>query len=858
MKHFFTVVFILTQYTLFSQITDDFGDGDFTANPAWAGTGADYTVNASFELQLNNTVAATSYLSTLHALTNLDDKEWRFHVRQSFSPSGSNFGRVYLTSSSADLSSDPDGFYLQFGEAGSTDAVRLFNVQSGVDIEILAGTTGQIASSFQMGVRVVRDNTGLWELYLDDTGGTSYALAASGTDPTNLLGSHFGFFSEYTASNADNFFYDDVYIGDEVVDVTPPTIASVTAISATEIEVLFDEAVDQTTAETTTNYSYAPNGSAITSAVRDGVNSALVHVTVAGTFANGTIYTLTTNNVQDLEGNTMISQDENFAFLIAEPPVWGDVIINEFVCDPTPVVGMPEAEFVEIYNRSTKIFDVQSWQLGDASGFGTVQQAWLLPGEYLTLTTTTYEDSFALASVGVTSFPSLNNSGDHIVLMSDLGVPIDSIVYTDDWYQDDTKDGGGYSIERINPDDPCTDISDWAASNGASGGTPGAQNSIYDTTPDTQAPTIDQTIALAPNFLEVHFSEGMDSTSLSDAIITINPTLTIQNNFVLDTYPSMLTLQFQENLAQSQTYQIELQNVADCWSNTANLNAIFALPATVEPGDLIINEILFNPVTGGYDYVELYNNSDKLLDLNMLEMANFDDDTISNNAIIESNFLLFPGEYAVITEDSTQVQQQYPSSVLGRFVESDLPTYSNDEGSVYLIRGNQTIDAVSYLDDWHFQLIDDDNGKSLERIEPDAPSNDRNNWHTAAESVGFGTPGGENSQFYPALTNGTFSYTSETVSPDNDGFEDVLQINYEMNAIGYIGTFRIFDDRGRQVATVIDNELLSTEGTLSWQGVTDEGTKASIGPYVGIFEAYDVQGGLIFTGKKVFVVAGNI
>ena len=60
------------------------------------------------------------------------------------------------------------------------------------------------------------------------------------------------------------------------------------------------------------------------------------------------------------------------------------------------------------------------------------------------------------------------------------------------------------------------------------------------------------------------------------------------------------------------------------------------------------------------------------------------------------------------------------------------------------------------------------------------------------------------------------------------------------------------------MATVIDNELLSTEGTLSWQGVTDEGTKASIGPYVGIFEAYDVQGGLIFTGKKVFVVAGNI
>ncbi|MCR9171470.1 MAG: lamin tail domain-containing protein [bacterium] len=858
MKHFFTAVFILTHYVLFSQITDDFSDGDFTANPTWSGTDADYIVNGSFELQLNNSVADTSYLSTPHALANLDNKEWSFHVRQSFSPSGSNYGRVYLTASSADLTTDPDGFYLQFGEAGSLDAVRLFRVESGVDVEILAGTAGQIATSFQMGVRVVRDNTGLWELYLDDTGGTSYALAASATDATNLLGTHFGFFSEYTLSNADNFFYDDVYIGDEVIDVTPPSIASVTAISATEIDVLFNEAVEQTTAETTSNYSYAPNGSAITSAVRDGVNPALVHLTIAGTLLNGSTYTLTVNNVQDLEGNAMSNQDENFAYLIAETPVWGDVIINEFVCDPTPVVGMPDAEFVEIYNRSSKIFNVQSWLLGDETDDGTIQDAWLLPGEYLILTATSDVDSFALETVGVTSWASLNNAGDHIVLTSDLGVAIDSIVYTDEWYKDDNKDGGGYSIERINPEDPCTDISDWAASNDVSGGTPGAQNSIYDTTPDTQAPSIAQTIALAPNFLEVHFSESMDSTSLSDAIITINPTLTIQNNYVLEAYPSMLTLQFQENLVQSQMYEIELQNVADCWSNMANVNATFALPATVEPGDIIINEILFNPVTGGYDYVELYNNSDKLLDLNLLEMANLDDDTISNNALIDQNFLLFPGTYVVITEDTTQVQQQYPASVIGRFVESDLPTYSNDEGTVYLINGNQIIDAVSYLDDWHFQLMDDDDGKSLERIEPDAPSNDRNNWHTAAESIGFGTPGGENSQFYPALTNGTFNYTSETISPDNDGFEDVLQINYEMNAPGYVGTFTVYDDRGRKVATVIDNELLSTTGTLSWQGVSDEGTKASIGPYVGIFEAYDVQGGLIFTGKKVFVVAGNI
>jgi hypothetical protein len=314
---------------------------------------------------------------------------------------------------------------------------------------------------------------------------------------------------------------------------------------------------------------------------------------------------------------------------------------------------MPEVEYVEIYNRSTKIFNVQSWRLGDASSDGTIQQAWLQPGEYLTLTTTAYVDSFANATVGVTSFPSLNNAGDHIVLSSDLGVAIDSIVYSDDWYKDDNKSGGGYAIERINPEDPCTDISDWAASNDPSGGTPGGQNSIFDTTPDTDAPGIAQTIALAPNFLEVYFTEGMDSTSLANASVSINPNLTVQNTYVLEANPSMMTFQFQENIVASQVYDISLLGVADCWANTADVSSIFALPAVIEPGDILINEILFNPVTGGSDYVELYNRSDKLLDLNGLEMANLDDDTISNNATIETNFLLFPNTYVVITEDTT-------------------------------------------------------------------------------------------------------------------------------------------------------------------------------------------------------------
>ncbi len=166
------------------------------------------------------------------------------------------------------------------------------------------------------------------------------------------------------------------------------------------------------------------------------------------------------------------------------------------------------------------------------------------------------------------------------------------------------------------------------------------------------------------------------------------------------------------------------------------------------------------------------------------------------------------------------------------------------------------MDAVSYLDDWHFELLDDEDGKSLERLNPIASSNDQNNWHTAAESIGFATPGKENSQFYPAITNGEFSYTSETISPDNDGFEDVLQINYKLTEPGLIGNFTIYDDRGREVVKVLSSELMALEGTFVWDGVRSDNTKATIGAYIGFFEVLDLNGATVYVKKKVFAVAG--
>ena len=520
---------------------------------------------------------------------------------------------------------------------------------------------------------------------------------------------------------------------------------------------------------------------------------------------------------------------------------------------------MPEVEFVEIYNKSNKIFNLQGWKIGDASADGTLGAGWLLPGEYKVLTATANVPLFTTTTaIQTTSFPSLNNAGDDVVLKDNFGLILDKLTFTDDWYKDEIKKAGGFTLELVNPNNPCSDASNWIASNSTTGGTPGFVNSVNDLTPDTAEPTVDILLALAPNFLEIHFSEGMDSISLVNAAMSFSPTLTIQNRFVQTTFPKVLTVQFNEVLVGSQIYNLTLENISDCSLNQSDFTGDFVLPESPQKGDLIINEILQNPKNGGQDWIELYNNSSKVINLKDWQLANFDNDTIANFKTIFDNFLLEPNEYVVVGKDSNFVKMNYPFAVPGRFLYAELPSYNNDSGTVYLIYNQEVIDKVSYLDAWHFDLLDVADGVSLERIDPNGASSSEFNWHSAAESIGFASPGRKNSQYLPALTNGKLSLTSEVISPDNDGFEDVLQINYQMSEPGLLAKASIYDDRGRLIRNLFSNELMATSGTFSWDGTTDSQAKASIGVYVLVFEAFSTNGGVFFTDKLAVTVAGKL
>lgn len=1105
-----------------AQITDSFSDGDFTNTPSWSGDNGQYLVNAGFQLQLNGSAADTSYLSFPSPF--LSNAEWQFWVRLNFAPSDNNNARIYLVSDVANLTGPVNGYYVRLGENGSFDSVDLWEQSGTTHTKIIDGVNAHCAATNNiLRVRITRDATGNWNLSSDTLGGTNFQAEGTTFDNTHTTCNFFGVFSKYTVSNINDFFYDDIYAGPVIVDVTAPTIVSATATSATTLDVLFNENVDLASSQLVTNYSVDNSIGNPVSAVRDGTNFALVHLSFSNSFISAQNYTLTVTNVQDLNTNAISTATANFTWFPLGTAVFHDVLINEIMADPSPVVGLPNTEFVEIFNRSSSNFDLNGWVLSDGSTSGGIGNYILPAGGYLVLCSAadtalfspfgptlalsafpslnnagdnlklfdassnaidsvnydiswyvdgakddggwtlelinpnagigcspsgnwiasnaiaggtpgtqnsvfnnspdvtgpivqsayaidslhleicfnegidptqllvlanysisasignpvalTYDtmglrcvtltlataltndasytatfsnltdcagnpaspnsigfsyhlvqaydivineimadpdppvalpneeymeihnrtafpirldnwtvtvgsttrafpsvilpaDSFAVVTtstsaplyvglnvIGVVSFPALTNTSGNISIRTNTGLLVHSVSYLDSWYQDAAKSDGGWSIEQIDPANPCAGMSNWHASNAPSGGTPGYQNSIFASNPDNTPPQVLRAYVITPDSIRITFSEPMDSVSMMDITRYV-----IDQSFgsplaVRPVSPDFTKCDLKLSAAISPgiIYHVTVNTlVNDCVGNgTANSNsAAFALAEAVAPNDIVINEVLFDPLDGGTDFVEIYNRSQKIIDLKKLVLCS--QDTIANiltelNVIAPEGYLLFPGDYLVLSESGAIVAQHYPNTTAPALcLDMDNIPSMNVDGDIVVLTDTAftIIDRLVYQGSWHFPLLQETKGVSLERIDFERTTQDYTNWHSAAEAVGFATPTQRNSQYNPGQADdGAVSVSNEVFSPDGDGYNDVVNINYNFTQPGFVANITIYDSRGRLVRTLIHSELLGTEtGTFSWDGTMDDRTKARVGAYVIYFEAFNTNG----------------
>ncbi|MFN9582941.1 MAG: lamin tail domain-containing protein, partial [Bacteroidota bacterium] len=335
-------------------------------------------------------------------------------------------------------------------------------------------------------------------------------MEGTGFDNEFTASAFMGFLFRFTSGNTANFYADDVYAGPVIVDNSAPRVDQVTVVNATKVQVVFDEPLDAVSAVENQHYSIDKGiGNAIGATL---LNNRTVELTLFSSLQNKTSYTLTVDGVKDQSGNTQVGLNTAFQYVVTEQY---DLLISEFLADPTPVVGLPEYEFIELYNRSGFPINLNGFTLSDGSGAASLPSYVLQPDRFLILCPSSAAFMFQPfgKSLGLTNFPSLNNSSDEISIRNQHNQVIHQLKYDMSWYTDNSKSDGGWSIELINPFDYCKQQNNYAAAVNATGGTPGIKNSQWNTQPDSQAPLVSAVSAISENQLQIDFSERMDSLS---------------------------------------------------------------------------------------------------------------------------------------------------------------------------------------------------------------------------------------------------------------------------------------------------------------------------------------------------------
>lgn len=366
---------------------------------------------------------------------------------------------------------------------------------------------------------------------------------------------------------------------------------------------------------------------------------------------------------------------------------------------------------------------------------------------------------------------------------------------------------------------------------------------------------------ISGNQLIVRFSEPVDlSTAENIYNYSVdnglgNPSVAFRNSS--DT--SEVYLMFTKNFPEDTSLTLSISNIKDLNGNVMNNKSLDFVYHLIHYNDIVINEVLFNPYSGGSDFVELYNRGKFKVYLNKLKIAKRDIDSqiVSITPIANDYIELDTGEFLVISADTANIKKLYTTG--GKFVQiKSMPSMPDDEGNIIILDTKGTIvDEFNYSADMHFKLLSDVEGVSLERIDYNMPTQDSSNWHSAAESVGFATPGLKNSQYKnTSIVSpiGEISIDRNVLSPDNDGTDDQLYINYSFDNIGYVADVYIFNKNGYPVRHLVNNQTISDKGFWTWDGLDDNNFKVNIGIYAVIVKIFDLDGN-VHVYKKACVVS---
>lgn len=862
------ILMLLSSGGIRAQIEEHFSDGNFTQNPVWEGDAAHFKINTAFQLQTQGETADTFFLATPNS--SFGNTEWEFWMKLSFNTSANNYCRIYLVSGSRELEGPLEGYLIQVG--GQHDSI-VFMRQEGFSLIPLfhfpGCQTNQTVNHLRF--KVIHTDMGEWDFWLDATGGDQFVYQGKVVDQTLTATQWFGFFCKVTSSNTSKCYFDDIYAGPERKDSIPPLVTSLTLIDSVHLGLRFSESPDLSTALNIENYMVLsslehPLHVSFQPSLSDELILDFLHP-----FLPQSMDTLHISGILDLAGNQIPDTLIPFARYRIQP--W-DILIHEVMMDPEPVVGLPPAEYVELFNTTPFPLSLDGWEFGYGSSVKTIRDAVIEPGGYLLLVKDSALAVFGTINQIFTSNTSLTNSGSRLTLYDTSHHVIHSIAYDPEWITAVWKSEGGWSLEMIDQDNPCGCASNWAPSCDPLGGTPGRANSVQGSAPDLEPPIVAGGFLRDTVTWELHFSETLDTLMIGlpdQWNLEPGSLKPLEISPVGPSYQA-IRLRFSRSFEPGIRYILTSSHcLTDCAGNLMT-NPVFneaAIPRLPEREGLLFSELLFDPYPDGSRFIELYNASSDVLDLRDIGLCAMESDstiqTSGAQPVVSDPFLLFPGTYVAVCQNIGQVVHYYDTPNRERLVEAtSFPKMTNEGGRLVVTRlhDEAMIDMVDYDASMHYPLLVSKEGVSLERIRFDQPTRLRDNWHSAAYLAGYATPGYENSQFRNSAfaEEGTTEVTLEinppAFSPNNDGMDDVVEINCVCELPGGQLTLMIFDARGHCIRRLASNILAGVTNRFIWNGVDDQGHKAPIGIYV-LLVGYVHPSGSSFKGKKPIVITAQ-
>jgi hypothetical protein len=774
-----------------------------------------------------------------------------FRVRHGYTPSSANNWQLALAAEfSHEAQKIQKGIVVGVNYKGSDDTVKIWNVGDGLANEICVSSLNY---QEEVGIEEAPVLTLVWYpegrlklCFAKDPSQKQIQIGSCELEQLPL-GQELVVRYAYTSARDRNLWLDDLHLGGSFTrDSLAPFVRDVLVLGEHSLQVGFSEQI-----ESPKPGSFLLNGKQPDSCLAEGAE---VMLTFSDSIPNRLPQWLWLGNICDRDQNCMA--DTVVGFLRNES-LWGDVVFNELMADPDPETLLPAEEYLELFNRSDYTIDLLSWSLHvnhrvyDQLVFYEWRPSGLLEAS----------SQLEPLSYKVIKGVSLPNEGATLALYNDQGVLVHGVSYQLPWEASDWKKEGGWSLESPDPDQLCMVSQWWTYSADPSGGTPGRINSHFFSKEDMEPPVLLYYGHESPETIAITYSEPLNISHLIPSDFLLRPGSVFPAEIkVRQPLSTQLVLSFPSELQERVQFKIDLPSVSDCQGNLSRQESL--LGGKIDPpeqGQLFINEIMFNPLDGDPEFVELYNPGPGYFDLRYLSLHVLESGAPPNRpiALSEVSRIFLPDQYLVLTPCVPHLMESYGLDPSGLWLEvENLPVLKNTGGSLYLTdRSGGVVDQVNYSDMQHLDLLTEPKGVSLERISIDRPGIEPENWHSAASIAGYATPGAANSQAASLLAQDKLlEVEPEVFSPDNDGYQDQLSIRISPKSQGWIIRLWISSLSGSLVRSLANNHMAGPSVGYSWDGETDQGRMAMEGIYVVHLLAYYPNSGERWSRKAAIGV----